>query len=118
MKPFFDLSVKDMRSYGYKIVDLIVEHYENIENKNPVTKASREEMDTIFLQEAPEKGMPADEVLNFVMENVIPNSNISSHPKSFSFVPGPSNFISTMVDSLATGFNIFSGGWIVSPAAA
>jgi glutamate/tyrosine decarboxylase-like PLP-dependent enzyme len=118
MKPFFDLSVKDMRSYGYKIVDLIVEHYENIENKNPVTKASREEMDTIFLQEAPEKGMPADEVLNFVMENVIPNSNISSHPKSFSFVPGPSNFISTMADSLATGFNIFSGGWIVSPAAA
>lgn len=118
MKPFFDLSVEEMKSYGYKIVDIIVDHFENIDSKKPVTKASREEMDTLFLQEAPEKGMPADEVLNFVMDNVMPNSNISSHPKSFSFVPGPSNFISTMSDSLATGFNIFSGGWIVSPAAA
>ncbi|SDR90668.1 Glutamate or tyrosine decarboxylase [Polaribacter sp. KT25b] len=118
MKPFFDLSVEEMKSYGYNIVDIIVTHFENIESKKPVTKASRKEMDTIFLQEAPEKGMPADEVLNFVMENVIPNSNISSHPKAFSFVPGPSNFISAMSDSLATGFNIFSGGWIVSPSAA
>ena len=54
MKPFFDLSVEEMKSYGYKIVDLIVEHYKEIENKNPVTIASRVEMDTIFLQEAPE----------------------------------------------------------------
>jgi aromatic-L-amino-acid decarboxylase len=118
MKPFFDLSVEEMKSYGYKIVDIIVNHFENIESKKPVSKASRKEMDTIFLQEAPEKGMPADEVLDFVMDNVIPNSNISSHPKAFSFVPGPSNFISAMSDSLATGFNIFSGGWIVSPSAA
>lgn len=118
MNPFFDLSVEEMKSYGYKIVDLIAEHYHDLENKQPVSKASRKEMDTIFLQEAPEKGMQADQVLDFVMQNVIPNSNISNHPKAFSFVPGPSNFISAMSDSLATGFNIFSGGWIVSPAAA
>ncbi|CAM1335247.1 protein of unknown function [Tenacibaculum aestuariivivum] len=33
-------------------------------------------------------------------------------------MPGLSNFISTMADSLATGFNIFSGGWTISLAAA
>ncbi|MCL7754136.1 aminotransferase class V-fold PLP-dependent enzyme [Polaribacter sp. Z022] len=114
----FELSKEEMQSYGYKIVDIIVNHFTNEENKKPVTKASREEMDSIFLSEAPEKGTSADEVLDFVTNNVLPNSNISSHPKSFSFVPGPSNFISAMADSLATGFNIFSGGWIVSPAAA
>lgn len=118
MKPFFELSVEEMKSYGYKIVDIIVDHFDSIENKKPVSKASRKDMDTIFLHEAPEKGMPANDVLDFVMENVIPNSNISSHPKAFSFVPGPSNFISAMSDSLATGFNIFSGGWIISPSAA
>ena len=107
-----------MQSYGYKIVDTIVDHYTDEESKKPVMKASREEMDSIFLSEAPDNATPADEVLDFVTKNVLPNSNISSHPKSFSFVPGPSNFISTMADSLATGFNIFSGGWIVSPAAA
>ena len=118
MKSPFHLSKKEMQSYGYKIVDIIVDHYSDEENKNPVSKASREEMDSIFLSEAPDNASPADEVLDFVKKNVLPNSNISSHPKSFSFVPGPSNFISAMADSLATGFNISSGGWIVSPAAA
>ncbi|MCL7763890.1 aminotransferase class V-fold PLP-dependent enzyme [Polaribacter sp. Z014] len=118
MKSPFYLTKEEMQSYGYKIVDIIVDHYIEEESKKPVIKASRKEMDTMFLSEAPDNATPADEVLDFVSKNVLPNSNISTHPKSFSFVPGPSNFISTMADSLATGFNIFSGGWIVSPAAA
>ncbi|OAD40772.1 pyridoxal phosphate-dependent decarboxylase family protein [Polaribacter atrinae] len=118
MKSPFYLTKEEMKSYGYKIVDIIVDHYKEEEKKKPVIKASRKEMDSIFLTEAPDNATDADEVLNFVVDNVLPNSNISTHPKSFSFVPGPSNFISTMADSLATGFNIFSGGWIVSPAAA
>jgi aromatic-L-amino-acid decarboxylase len=48
----------------------------------------------------------------------VSKSTIVSHPKAFSFVPGPSNYISAMADTLATGFNIFSGGWAASPAAA
>lgn len=118
MKGRFDLSLEEMKTYGYKIVDLIAEHWATLENKKPVATATRKEMDSIFLQEAPEEGMEANKVLDFVMENVIPNSNVISHPKFYSFVPGPSNFISTMSDTLATGFNIFSGGWLVSAAAA
>ena len=118
MSAHFDLSIEEMKAYGYKIVDLIAEHWATLEDKKPVTSASRKEMDSIFLQEAPENGTPANDVLDFVMQNVVPYSNVISHPKFYSFVPGPSNFISTMADSLATGFNIFSGGWIVSPAAA
>jgi glutamate/tyrosine decarboxylase-like PLP-dependent enzyme len=118
MKSPFEMSQAEMTSFGYKIIDEIVQHYASINQKKPVSKASRTEMDAVFLQEAPEKSMPAEDVLSFVMKNVIPNSNISTHPKSFSFVPSPSNFISTMADALATGFNIFSGGWMLSPAAA
>ena len=118
MSAQFDLTKEEMKAYGYKIIDFIAEHYDTIESQKPVTSATREEMDTLFLQEAPNHAMPANEVLDFVMQNVIPHSNLTTHPKAFSFVPGPSNFISTLADTLATGFNIFSGGWIVSPAAA
>ena len=82
----FHLSKEEMQSYGYKVVDFIVEHYTEIENKNPVSIATRKEMDSLFLQEAPDHGMPAEEVLDFVMDNVIPNSNISGHPKSFAAI--------------------------------
>ena len=54
MKSPFYLSKKEMQSYGYKIVDTIVDHYTDEESKKPVMKASREEMDSIFLSEAPD----------------------------------------------------------------
>lgn len=75
-------------------------------------------MDSLFLEEAPEAASNPQEVLDFVVEKVMKKSAIPSHPKAFSFVPGPSNYISVMADTLATGFNIFSGGWSQSPPAA
>ncbi|MCX2761494.1 pyridoxal phosphate-dependent decarboxylase family protein [Aquimarina muelleri] len=107
-----------MQQYGYKIIDHIVNHFETQNSKKPVTFASREEMDSLLTENIPDNPTPANEVLDFVMNNIIPNSNIVSHPKSYSFVPGPSNYISAMADTIATGFNIFSGGWAASPAAA
>ncbi|MHA7863735.1 pyridoxal phosphate-dependent decarboxylase family protein [Flagellimonas marinaquae] len=113
-----ELSKEEMQKYGYEVVDAIVEHYATQAEKLPVASGSREEMDFLFLEEAPEKGSDPSQVLHFVLEKVMTNSANMAHPKSFSFVPGPSNFISVMADALATGYNIFSGGWAASPAAA
>lgn len=88
MSAHFDLSKEEMKSYGYKIVDIIAEHWDTLDKQKPVASATRKEMDSIFLQEAPAEGMPAEKVLDFVMDNVMPNSTVVSHPKAFSFVPG------------------------------
>ncbi|MCG2462527.1 aminotransferase class V-fold PLP-dependent enzyme [Flavobacteriaceae bacterium F89] len=111
------LSKIEMRDYGYRVVDTIVEHFDTLQTKDPVTSATRSEMDELLQESVPEEGTKADEVLDFVVQNVLKNNDILSHPKSFAFVPGPSNYISVMADALATGFNIFSGGWSPSPAA-
>lgn len=113
-----ELSKEDMRAYGYKVIDHIVAHFDTQNDKKPVTQASRAEMDDLLTEDIPLSPSQPDEVLDFVMRDIIPNSNIVSHPKSYSFVPGPSNYISVMADTIATGFNIFSGGWAASPAAA
>lgn len=113
-----ELSKEAMKDYGYNVVDAVVEHFDTQNDKLPVASGSREEMDHFFLEEAPENASDPQEVLDFVLDKVITKSAIVSHPKSFSFVPGPSNYISAMADTLATGFNIFSGGWAASPAAA
>ncbi len=114
----FQLTKEEMKSYGYQVVDAIVEHFDTQDQKLPVAKGTRKEMDSLFLEEAPEHPMEAQNVLDFVLKEVVTKSTIVSHPKAFSFVPGPSNYISVMADTLATGFNIFSGGWAASPAAA
>ena len=112
------LSKEEMKTYGYRVVDAVIEHFDTQETKLPVVLASREEMDNLFLEEAPELPSNQIKVLDFVLSKVLTKSTIVSHPKSFSFVPGPSNYISAMADTLATGFNVFSGGWAASPAAA
>lgn len=117
-KTRLELSEEEMKQFGYQIVDAIVEHHVNQDKKLPVAHATRKEMDSIFLEAAPEDGMPTKELLDFVLKKVMSNSTLMSHPKSYSFVPGPSNYVSVMADTLATGFNIFSGGWASSPAAA
>lgn len=116
--PQLALSRKEMQDFGYKVVDAIVDHFENENQKLPVATASRKEIDALFMEDIPEKPMAADDVLKFVLENVMTNSNVMTHPKAYAFVPGPSNYISVMSDTLATGFNIFAGGWVGSPAAA
>lgn len=113
-----ELSKEEMLDYGDAVIRSIVEHFDIQNDKYPVATASREEMDTLFSEEVPEKQKDAREVLDFVLQKVMTQSNVVSHPKSYSFVPGPSNFISAMGDALASGFNIFSGGWAASPAAA
>ncbi|WP_339756714.1 aspartate aminotransferase family protein [uncultured Winogradskyella sp.] len=112
------LSRDDMKQYGYQVIDAIVEHFDTEHEKKPVAYASRKEMDSLFNMEIPKEATYYQDVLDFVVTKVLPNSNIVSHPKSYSFVPGPSNYVSVMADTLATGFNIFSGGWAASPAAA
>ncbi|MBV1924068.1 MAG: aminotransferase class V-fold PLP-dependent enzyme [Flavobacteriaceae bacterium] len=113
-----ELSKEEMRTYGHQVVDAVVEHFDTQHEKLPVSSATRKEMDHMFLEEAPESASDPQKVLDFVLDKVVSTSTIVSHPKAFSFVPGPSNYISAMADTLATGFNIFSGGWAASPAAA
>ena len=112
------LSKQQMRDYGYKVIDHLVEHFDTQTDKPLVCLATREQMDKLLYEKMPLQPTEADEVLKHVIENVMPNCGIHTHPKSYSFVPGPSNYISVMADALSSGFNVFSGSWLASPAAA
>lgn len=111
------LAEDEMTQYGYRIVDVLVDHFKNLHDKKPVVLGTRKEMDSLLVEDVPEMGEDAMKVLDHIVANIIDKNDLLSHPKSFAFVPSPSNFVSVMVDTLATGFNIFSGGWAASPAA-
>ena len=117
-KEHLSLSKKEMQEYGYKIVDILTEHFDTINDKKVVAHGNRKEMDDLFQEAIPYQASDANEVLDHITKDVFPHVNLMSHPKYFSFVPSPSNFISAMSDSLATGFNIFSGSWTGSAPAA
>ena len=112
------LTTEEMQQYGYKVVDLIVSHFGDLSSTNIVSLADRKQMDELLQQPIPNKPSSPEKVLQDVVDNVLTNVDFLTHPKFYSFVPSPSNFISAMADAIASGFNIFSGGWSTSPAAA
>lgn len=114
----FRLPADKMRALGYRVIDMIVDHFETVDEKRPVTHATREEMDWLLQEPIPETPTPLQDVLDHVEQNIIGNSAHLDHARFYSFVPSPNNIVSTFADALATGFNLFSGAWVSSPGAA
>ncbi len=114
----FEVSRDEMKTMGYRVVDMIVDHFEQLGDKKPVARASREAMDWLLQEPIPEEPTPISDVLDHVEQNILGHSAHLGHPKFYSFVPSPNNIVSTFADALATGFNLFSGAWVSSPGAA
>jgi glutamate/tyrosine decarboxylase-like PLP-dependent enzyme len=112
------LSPEEMRSLGYRVVDLIVDHFAEGGTKGIGRSPGRAEMEALLREELPEEETAPDRVLDQVESAILPNTLRIDHPRFFGFVPGPNNFVSVLADALASGFNVFSGTWGSGAAAA
>jgi glutamate/tyrosine decarboxylase-like PLP-dependent enzyme len=108
------LSREEMRALGYRVVDMLVEHFDELEKK-PVTRlAGRAEMERQFREPLPQAPSDPTELLSRLEQDVFSNIMHPDHPRFFAFVPCPNNFVSAMADALVAGFTIFSGTWLES----
>ena len=112
------LSEDEMRKFGYRVVDLLVEHFADGRNGPVGAKGEPAKLIPLFDVDPPEKGRDPNELLAQLERDVLPNNLHVDHPRFFAFVPGPNNFVSTMADALASGFNVFNGTWLGGSAAA
>jgi aromatic-L-amino-acid decarboxylase len=120
-KPFparLELSPDEMRRLGYRVVDILVQHFAGMRD-GPVG-AKGEPRELMARLAGPPSETPTDphELLARLEKEVFPNTLHVDHPRFFAFVPGPGNFVSTMADALASGFNVFNGTWLGGSAAA
>ena len=112
------LSTDEMREFGYRVIDLLVDHFANVANGPVGEKGEPAKLVPLFNQDPPETGRRLNEILAQLERDVFPSNLHVDHPRFFAFVPGPNNFVSTMADALAAGFNIFNGTWFGGSAAA
>ena len=112
MPSTLNLSREDMRALGYHVIDMLVEHFEELPGKLVTRKADRPTLETQLREALPEHGSNALEVLDQLRRDVFSNIMHTDHPRFFAFVPSPSNFVSVMADALASGFNVFAGTWL------
>jgi aromatic-L-amino-acid decarboxylase len=107
-----ELSRKEMRAVGYRVIDMLVEHFDQLPQKPVTRRAMREELESHLAETLPEHGSNVGKVLDQLERDVLSNIMHLDHPRFFAFVPSPSNFVSAMADALASGFNVFAGTWL------
>jgi aromatic-L-amino-acid/L-tryptophan decarboxylase len=107
-----ELSPEEMRALGYRVVDLLADHFANLSEKRVGTKGDPAVLRPLMRKPPPAAAVSPDEIFETLDRDVFSNMMNVGHPRHFAFVPVPSNFVSVMADTLATGFNVFSGSWL------
>jgi glutamate/tyrosine decarboxylase-like PLP-dependent enzyme len=106
-----ELSSDEMRAFGYRVIDLIVEHFDTLPDQPIGRKGARSALEAALREPIPETPASPDSVLDRLERDVFSNMLHVDHPRFFSFVPGPGNFASAMADALIGGLNVFTGTW-------
>ncbi len=110
-------SREEMREIGYRVIDMLVDYYEDRADRPVAEKLDYEALDAILREPLPRKGMPWREALEQFERQVVDASNRVDHPRFFAYIPLANNFVSVMADALAAGYNIFNAVWLQAPGA-
>ena len=105
------LSETQMRELGYQVIDYIIDHKLHLTQKRTHHTASFDELNEQMDRSLPLEGGNPGAVLAEVNDWVADNIFHVDHPRFFSFIPGPADFVSVLGDTLAAGYNIFAGHW-------
>jgi aromatic-L-amino-acid decarboxylase len=106
------LSPDEMRTLGYRAVDLVVEHLETLPTRSVGGPTPRAELEPVLREPLPRVGQGWRAVLRQVEDDVLAHVRHLDHPRFFAQVPGPGNFVGAVADLVASGLNVFSGTWI------
>jgi glutamate/tyrosine decarboxylase-like PLP-dependent enzyme len=113
-----ELSSEEMRALGYRVVDLLADHFSALRDKPVGVKGDPAVLRPLLLEPPPAAPVPSAEILARLERDVFSHLMNIGHPRFFAFVPGPSNFVGAMADALASGFNVFNGSWLGGSGAA
>jgi aromatic-L-amino-acid/L-tryptophan decarboxylase len=99
----FDLPPDEVRRLGYLAADAVAGHRAELVSRPVFGKVGAGA--ELFDEPLPEDGLPAEEVLAFVREHVLPRPMGNSHPRFFGFINATADPLGTIADYLASAMN-------------
>jgi aromatic-L-amino-acid decarboxylase len=113
-----ELSETQMRALGAHALDVAVNHFLTLRNQPvSVPMPSRAQAEALLRRPIPEHGTDAHALIDEVVRDVIPPPFHADHPRFYSFVPSPINWVSVIADLLVSSHNLFVGHWLASSTA-
>jgi len=109
--PPLTVPAAELREVGHLVVDLLVDHWRELETITPVRVGNPDELRERLAGPAPETGSAPSAVIEHLVAEVLPFVQHGDHPRFFARIPGPSNPLGAVADYLAAGLNVFVGSW-------
>jgi glutamate/tyrosine decarboxylase-like PLP-dependent enzyme len=107
-----------MRALGEEALELVLQHWATLRDDHTMRSMPRAEAEARLRTPIPEEATPVSELLEVLTRDVFPYAFKAHHPRFYSFVPSPTNFVSVVGDFLMSGHNVFAGHWLASSGAA
>ncbi|MDE2914227.1 MAG: aminotransferase class V-fold PLP-dependent enzyme [Paracoccaceae bacterium] len=108
------MSREQMLDLGHRALELLVGRIENLPGENAWDGEFRQVLEDQLLEDPPEDGRPADEVIESVTRDVLPLTVRLDHPRCFGFVPSSPTWPGVVADFVAAGYNINQCTWLVA----
>src|SRR5260370_26078497 len=89
----------EMRDLGYRVVDILVEHFQSLPGQPPARTGSRAGLERVLREPLPEHGQDPARALEQFTEHAFANMCHVDHPRFFSFVPSPGAFVRAMAEA-------------------
>jgi aromatic-L-amino-acid/L-tryptophan decarboxylase len=105
------LDAETMRRLGRLTVDRLVERWSD-RDAPPLRRATPDEMRARLSGPAPDEPEPYEELLQRLLDDVLPFASRGDHPGFFAFVPFAATWPGALGDFVASACNVYAGSWM------
>ena len=103
-----------MLDLGQKALELVVERMESLPGENAWEGEFRQVLEDQLLEDAPEDGRPAAEVIERATREILPFTARLDHPRCFGFIPSSPTWPGVVADFMAAGYHVNQCTWLVA----
>jgi aromatic-L-amino-acid decarboxylase len=110
-----DDATAEFREVGHRLIDLLADYLDDIEEIDVFPDASPVELERLFDEPLPREGVPLADVLAELEEKLLPNCTHVGHPGYFGFITPSPLPAGGLADLLASVLNQNPGAWAIGP---
>ncbi|HZU41461.1 MAG TPA: pyridoxal-dependent decarboxylase [Terriglobales bacterium] len=111
------MDANEFRDTGHKVVDLLAEYLEHIENKRVFPDVEPRTVNALFTGPLPEQPTPPDQVLAELKEKLLPYCTHVGHPGYMGLITPSPNPVGVIADFICSALNQNVGAYSIGPSA-
>jgi aromatic-L-amino-acid decarboxylase len=107
----------EFREVGHRVVDLLAEYLEHIEEKPVFPNVEPSTLTQLFAEPLPQDSSPPEKVLQELEEKLLPNCTNVGHPGYMGLITPSPNPVGIVADFICSALNQNIGAYTIGPAA-